>query len=133
MRDRWASMRKVFRGVSVEDLNRSWSSFFNSGWSVKSRVRVVWMNPPTGVLKLNFDGSFVRSLRKGKIGVIRDWNGNIVRSLSRPIDSSDADETKLFAILIGCRELLQMGGYSAILEGDSFSIIQWCSGSSSSP
>ena len=127
-------MRKEFHGVSVEDLNRSWSSFFNSGWSVKSRVRVAWMNHPTGVMKLNFDGSFVRSLRKGwTVGVIRDWNGNVVRSFSRPIDSSDADETELTAILIGCRELLQMDGYSAILEGDSFLVTRWCSGSSSSP
>ena len=100
----------------------------------KSRVRVAWVNPPAGVLKLNFNGSFVRSLRKGwTVGVIRDWNGNVVRSFSRPIDSSDADETELTAILIGCRELLQMVGYSAILEEDSFSVIQWCSGSSSYP
>ena len=66
------------------------------------------MNPPIGVLKLNFDGSFVRSLRKGAIGgVIRDWNGNIVRSFSGPIDSSDANEAELFAFLIGCRELFR--------------------------
>ena len=57
----------------------------------------------------------------------------MVRSFSGSIDSSDANETELFAILIGCRELLQMVGYGAILEGDSFSAIQWCSGSSSYP
>eukprot|EP00268_Persea_americana_P010674 TRINITY_DN14354_c2_g1_i4.p1 TRINITY_DN14354_c2_g1~~TRINITY_DN14354_c2_g1_i4.p1 ORF type:complete len:114 (-),score=18.31 TRINITY_DN14354_c2_g1_i4:700-1041(-) len=55
----------------------------------------------------------------------------MVRSFFGPIDSLDASETKLFAILIGCRELLQMARYGAILEGDSFSVIQWCSGSSS--
>ncbi|XXG62250.1 hypothetical protein AAC387_Pa05g0650 [Persea americana] len=53
-------------------------------------------------------------------GVIRDWNGNIVRSFLGLIDSLDANETELFAILIGCREFLRMGGYSATLEGDSF-------------
>ena len=92
------------------------------------------MNPPAGVLESNFDGSLVRSLRKGGIGgVIRDWNGKMVRSFSGPIDSLDANETELFAILVGCRELLQMAGYGAILEGDSFSVIKWCSGSSSYP
>jgi hypothetical protein len=128
----WASMRKEFNGLSVKDLYRSWSSFFKGGWRVKSRV--AWMNPPVGVLKLNFDGSFVRSLRKGGIGgVIRDWNGKMVRSFYGPIDSSDANETELFALLIGCRELLQMADYGAILEGNSFSVIQWCFGNSSYP
>ena len=62
---------------------------------------------------------------------IRDWNGNIVRSFSRSIDSSDANKTELFTILIGCRKLLQMRSYSVVLEGDSFTIIQWYSESSS--
>ena len=44
------------KGVSLKDLNRSWSSFFKGGWSVKSTVRVVRMNPPVSVLKLDFDG-----------------------------------------------------------------------------
>ena len=118
----------------MKDLNRSWSSFFKGGWSVKSKVRVAWMNLPTGVLNLNFDGSFVRSLWKGGIcGVIRDWNGKIVRSFFGPIDSSDANEIELFAILIGCQELLHMADYSAILEGGFFLVIKWCSGSSSYP
>ena len=92
------------------------------------------MNPPTIVLKLDFDGSFVRSVRKGGIGgVIRDWKGKIVRSFFGPIVSLDANETELFAFLIGFRELLQIAGYDAILEGDSFLVIQWCSGSSSYP
>ena len=100
---KWASTRKEFNGVSVKDLYRSWSSFFKGGWRVKSRVTVAWINPPTGVLKFNFDGSFVHSLQKGGIGgVIRDWNEKMVRSFSGPTDSSDDNETKLFAILIGC-------------------------------
>ena len=41
--------------------------------------RVLWLNPLWGVLKLNFDGSFVHSLRRGGIGgVIRDWFGVVV-------------------------------------------------------
>ena len=59
---KWVSTRREFNGVSMKDLYRSWSSFFKGGWRVKSRVRVAWMNPSAGVLKLNFDGSFVRSL-----------------------------------------------------------------------
>ena len=41
------------------------------------------------------------------------------------MDSLNANEAEVFALLIGYRELLRFGGYNAILEGDSFSAIQW--------
>ena len=41
----WASLRKEFHGVFVKDFNRSLSSFLKGGWSVKSRVRVIWGIP----------------------------------------------------------------------------------------
>lgn len=31
----------------------------------------------------------------------------------------------MYALLVGCRELLKLGGLLAIIEGDSFSAIQW--------
>ena len=49
------------------------------------------------------------------------------------MDSIDANEAELFALLIGCRELRRMGCVIVIFEGDSFSVIQWCSGKSSFP
>lgn len=88
--------------------------------------RISWWSPPFDVLKLNFDGSFVPSIRRGGIGgAIRDWNGNVIRSFSSPFESLDANEVEAFALLVGCRELGRMGGYNAILERDSFSVIQW--------
>lgn len=79
-----------------------------------------------GVLKLNVDGSFVQSISRGGIrGLIRDWNGNIVRNFSGPADSLDANKAEVLALLIGFRELRSLKGFNAIIEGDSFSAIQW--------
>ena len=59
------------------------------------------MNPPSGILKLNFDGSFRRG---GDGGVIRDCSGTVVRSYLGPLELMDANEAKVFALLVGCRE-----------------------------
>ena len=47
--------------------------------------------------------------------------------------SSDANETEVFALLIGCWELLRMGTFNPILEGDSLFAIQWGSGKAIQP
>ena len=67
----------------------------------------------------------------GDIGVvIRNWNGMVVRRSSGPVDSSYANKAEVFALLIECRELLKLGCYNYILEGDFFSAIQWGLGKS---
>ena len=65
------------------------------------------MHPPSGILKLNFDESFIHSTRSGGIGgVIRVWSGTIVRGFSRPLEALDANEAEGFALLVGCREFV---------------------------
>ena len=49
------------------------------------------------------------------------------------MDSSDANEAELFALLIGCRELRRIGGLNPIFEDDSFSSVQWGSGEAIHP
>lgn len=49
------------------------------------------------------------------------------------MDSLNANEVKVFALLIGCLELLRLGAYNAILQGDSLSTIQWGSGKACNP
>lgn len=44
---------------------------------------------------------------------------------SYDFDGKDANEAEMFALLSGCRELSRLDGYKAIIEGDSFSVIQW--------
>lgn len=54
-----------------------------------------------GALKLNFDASFVQSIkREGIGGVIKDWNGNVVRRFSRPANSLDDNEAEVLALTL---------------------------------
>ena len=57
----------------------------------------------------------------------------MVRSFFGHTDASDVNEAELVALLICCRELLKLGGFNAIIEGDSFLAIQWGSGRASHP
>ena len=85
-------------------------------------------------LKLNFDGSFHHSSQGGGIrGVIRDWKGNVLRNFSGPVDSLSANDAEVYALLIGCRELLTLESINAVIERDSYSAIQWGSGEASIP
>ena len=74
-----------------------------------------------GSPKLNFDGSYVQAIRRGGIGsVTRDWNGIVVRNFSGLVDSLDANESEINALLVGCHELRKLEGFKTIIEGDSF-------------
>ena len=107
----WVCNRKEFIGISLEDLNRSWAAVMKGGWRSRIVQRPVWNHPPPGIFKLNFDGSFVQSVQRGGIGgVIIDWNGLIIRNFYGLVGSSNANEAKLFALLIRCRELHRIGG-----------------------
>lgn len=47
------------------------------------------------------------------------------KKISEPVSSMDSNGAKVFALLVGCSELLKLRGYNAIIEGDPFSNIQW--------
>lgn len=87
---------------------------------------------PDGILKLNFDGSYLHSIRRGGIrGAIKDSASNVVRTLSGPVEASNVSEAEMFALLVGCWELLNLGGNLAIIKG--FSAIQRGLGKTSHP
>lgn len=61
----------------------AWAAILMRGWNAKFLKQVLWMSPPMGILKLNFDGNFIKSINTGGIWrVIRDWNGKVVRRSS---------------------------------------------------
>ena len=96
----WVRNRTEFQGIDLNDLHRSWVVILNGGWHVKPVSRVCWMTPPMGILKLNFDGSFIHSIKRGGIGgVIRDWYGTVFMSFLGPLDSVDTNEVEVFALL----------------------------------
>ena len=61
----WVCNSKDFIGISLEDLNRSWTAVFKRGWLSRIVHRTVWNHPPPSILKLNFDGSLVQSVQRG--------------------------------------------------------------------
>ena len=58
----WVSKRKESVGVSRDDLKRSWDPFLKGCKRDKVVRKVFCVSPPTGVLKLNFDGSYFHNL-----------------------------------------------------------------------
>lgn len=86
------------------------------------------------MLKLNFDGNFTKDVRRGGYGgVIRDSVGVIFCSYSGSVDVPNSNEAEVFAFLVGCGELRRLGGHDALIEGCSFSAIQWGSGNANYP
>lgn len=64
-----------FDDVSIQDLTRSWDDCFQMkrSWPEKPITISSWMPPLQGVLKLNFEGSFLKEASKGGYGgVIRN-------------------------------------------------------------
>ena len=56
---KWVHMRKEFNDVDLFELDQFWATIFMGSWRVKPLQKISRMSPPMGVLKLNFDGSFV--------------------------------------------------------------------------
>ena len=128
----WASKKVESAGVSLEDLNRSWATNLIGG----RHSKIVHRNlPPASLLKLNLYGNFFKHVILGGIGgVIGDSSAVVVKKKKiGPLSSSDSYGAEVYPLLIGCRELRKVGGYKAIIEGDSFSAIQWASGKSPFP
>lgn len=59
----------------------------------------------------------------GVRGVIRDWSGQVMNNFLGPVNSLDANCDEVYALLVGCQKLRKLGGYNAIIEGESFSAI----------
>lgn len=56
-----------------------------------------------------------------------------MKSFSGSVNSLDGNGAEMPASFMGCHELQNLGGYSAIIEGYSFSAIQWGSKETSFP
>ena len=57
----------------------------------------------------------------------------MLRNFSGSMDSLNANEAEVYALLIGCLGLLTLESINAIIEGDSYLAIQWGSGEASIP
>lgn len=87
---------------------------------------MTWWPPPLGVLKLNFDGSYIREEHRVGFGcVIRDHDGTVIRSYSGQIGTTNTNEEEISSMLIGCRELKLLYAFNSIMEGDSHPTLPW--------
>ena len=85
-----------------------------------------WSCPPSGLVKINFDGAIFGASNMSNIGVvIRDSNGAILASCSQKIPQAyKAEEIEALAALKALSFAFELGFRSAILEGDSLRLIQ---------
>ena len=120
--------------MALGDLNRSWEANLLGRYHPKSVHRIRWISPPTGLLKLKFDGSYIMHIHLGGVGgVIWDSFRNVVKNFSGPVSLLGCNGAEIYALLVGCCELCKLGGCNAIIEGHSFFAIKWGSGKSHFP
>ncbi|KAK9924950.1 hypothetical protein M0R45_033291 [Rubus argutus] len=90
---------------------------------VKNKQRPVskWEFPPSGRLKINFDGAFCAELNSGGIGVIvRDDHGHCLAALHRSVKYAfSAFNVEVEACRVGMLFALEKGFNDFILETDS--------------
>jgi ribonuclease HI len=83
-----------------------------------------WKPPPSGSLKLNFDGAAKGNPgRTGLGGVIRDSKGNIIRLYAGSLGNSTNNAAEFRALETGLEILNREGMTNAIVEGDSALVI----------
>ena len=103
-------------------------NFIISGPSVKSnRLKVHWIPPKTGFLKLNFDRCSRGNLGASGIGVcIRDHEGRVIDLLAKKIPSGTNNCAEAMALLFGVEMALKKNYTQIQIEGDSTLVINAC-------
>lgn len=95
---------------------------------------IPWSPPSLNLLKLNFDGSFIRGENRGGIGgIICDHDGAVIRNYSGPVDAFNANEAEIYSLLISCREFHRATSFKAIVKGDSKLVVLWGSSNRAFP
>ena len=86
----------------------------------------MWRAPPTGFMKINFDGAVFDDANMSGVGVvIRDSYGEVLASCSEKI--SQAYEAEVIEALAAQKALSfaqELGFQNVILEGDALGLIQ---------
>lgn len=67
-------LREEFVDVALQDINKSEASISQGCLTEKFVIKVSWVLPPAGILKLNFDGSFLKEMHHGGWGGVKRDN-----------------------------------------------------------
>ncbi|GLJ53797.1 hypothetical protein SUGI_1148150 [Cryptomeria japonica] len=85
---------------------------------------VVWKPPPTGWVKLNFDGASKGNLGRARFGaLIRNDCGRIICSVAGPYGTTSNNEVELKGLEEGLAMCVEKGMEKVIIEGDSQMIL----------
>lgn len=94
--------------VRLQDMNRSLAAILQGSQREKSKIKTSRELPPMGVLKLSFNGGFVKEIRQGGWRVvIRDSIGQFLNQFSGLVECFDSNGAEVYAMLMGYRELLK--------------------------
>ena len=116
--ERWSDDHVLSLIYSLtDDIRRC---FPNRELHFTSTSSVFWIEPATGMLKLNVDGSVFASLsRAGVGGIIRDHSGSWIAGFSGFVTSCDILQVEILAILHGLAFAWRIGTRNLICETDS--------------
>ncbi|CAL9009909.1 unnamed protein product, partial [Prunus brigantina] len=90
----------------------------------KIQVRLAWNPPENGVLKLNVDGSFMRSTGSiGAGGVIRDHLGNWIGGFAVNLGKGQILEAELWGLFFGLQSVITRRMMNIIVEMDSVNAV----------
>jgi len=96
-----------------------------------SNLLVRW-NPPSGSIKLNFDGSCFHNSAAGG-SIIRDWAGRLIKVRAAPYGDTSVLVAEARTLRNGLQEAVKQGFQYLEIEGDNIMVIQAIKGSTHMP
>lgn len=103
------------------DFVRDWRTCIslNSPYSIHG-----WMPPPSGVCKLNFDGSSRGNPGLSGFGcVIRDSQVDIIKIVPGPLGIADSTKAEVIGLHLGLQEVRALNLNQTLVEGDSSVVV----------
>ncbi|KAF5475513.1 hypothetical protein F2P56_007313 [Juglans regia] len=93
---------------------------------VQPQTLLCWQPPPSGQLKLNFDGAiFYQELKSGVGAVLRDDKGSMIMAMSRLEEGILlVEDVEAIAALRALQFISHLGISHLILEGDSLIVVE---------
>lgn len=125
----WLMVTEEFEGLSLSDFVRDWVTRISSSALRADKKSLDWINPPSEIFKLKFDGT-----SKGNHGfegygcVVCDCLGGVVWASTNLLGSCDSAKAEVMGLLMGLHDIYKIGISKALIEGDSAFVISWVLG-----
>ncbi|XP_019055746.1 PREDICTED: uncharacterized protein LOC109115811 [Nelumbo nucifera] len=121
----WLKSLALFKDLSEDDLLRNWKEIASST-PVKDTSLPSWAPPPSGFVKLNFDGSSMGNPGPSGIGgVLRNEEGMIISLFSGPIGLGDSLKAEISAVIEGTQRAIELNITNLVIEGNSKLVVDW--------